>query len=117
MKILTHGRDTRNIMFYVTSYATKNQKRIFNYLALEKAYVYHITRPSSANMEDVQSQHKLLLLRLMNAATYEQEIAAPMAVAYLMGNGDVYWSHTYTPIYWSAFAHQLRLLFPSIWYV
>ena len=114
LKILTHGKDTRNITFYVTSYATKNQKMIFNYSALVKGYTYHITHPSSQDVEGAQGDNKLLLFRLMNAISYQQEIAAPLAVSYLMGYGDVYRSHSYTAIYWSAFARELKTIFPNL---
>jgi hypothetical protein len=68
-------------------------------------------------MDGTQSQHQLLLLRLMNAVTYEQEIAAPLAVAYLMGHGDVYRSHTYSAIYWSGFTQHLRTCIPPVEYI
>ena len=65
-------------------------------------------------MEDAQGNNKLLLFRLMNAIGYQQEIAAPLAVSYLTGYGDVYRSHSYTAIYWSAFARELKAIFPYL---
>lgn len=100
----------------MTSYATKNQKIIFNYLALVKGYTYHITHPSSQDVEGTQGDNKLLLYRLMNAISFQQEIAAPLAVSYLMGYGDVYRSHSYTAIYWSAFARELKAIFVYLQY-
>ncbi len=111
IKILTHGRDARNVTFYVTSYATKNQKQVFNYSALGNGYSYHVTHPVRSEIEGAQSHHQLLLLRLMNAASFQQEISAPLAVAYLMGYGDVYRSHIYSPIYWSGFVRHLTSSF------
>ena len=51
IKILTHGRDAQNIMFYVMLYATKDQKQVFNYSALGNGYPYHITHPVQSEVE------------------------------------------------------------------
>lgn len=36
-----------------------------------------------------------------------------MVISYLMGWGDVYRSHTYSPIYWGSFLNALYTNFPE----
>jgi hypothetical protein len=43
----------------------------------------------------------------MNGLLKEQELAAVMVIAYIMGKGDVFRSHHYTPLYWSSFVRYL----------
>lgn len=58
-------------------------------------------------MDDLRNQQRLLLFRLVHTINREQELAAPMVMSYLMGWGDTYRSHHYTPIYWSSFVSAL----------
>lgn len=102
-----------NVTFYITSYQTKKQGRNFNMSAvLSKGFAYHIKRTSYN--ESLQDQQRLLLFQLVNTINHEQKVAAPMVMSYLMGWGDTYRSHRYTPIYWSSFVGQLLHLFPSL---
>jgi len=50
----------------------------------------------------------------MQTINREQELAAPMVMSYLMGWGDTYRSHHYTPIYWSSFVSSLLKVFPEL---
>ena len=52
--------------------------------------------------------HSQQVIRVMQAVLCKQEIAAPLVISYLMGWGDVYRSHHYTPVYWSTFVCVLR---------
>ena len=47
------------------------------------------------------------MTRLMNALLKEQELAAVMVIAYLMGWGDIFKSHHYTPLFRSTFVRHL----------
>lgn len=62
--------------------------------------------------QDLRNQQRLLLFRLVHTINREQELAAPMVMSYLMGWGDTYRSHHYTPIYWSSFVFALLTAFP-----
>lgn len=115
MKLLTNGEDTKNITFYVTSYIAKKQSRTFNLMAvLAEGYAYDLKYPISEHLEDVRENGRLLLFRLLNQINRQQEIAAPMVMSYLMGWGDTFCSHTYTPLYWSRFARALFTTFPAL---
>jgi hypothetical protein len=117
IKLLTNGSDTRNISFYVTAYAAKKQGRSYNASAvLEKTYAYHNQHLTPEAKSDNRKRQELLLTRLMNALLKEQELAAVMVIAYLMGWGDLFKSHNYTPLYWSAFVRYLTKTFPEIGY-
>ena len=114
IKLLTNGADTRNISFYVTSYAAKKQGKIHNLSAiLSKAYAYHekYPKPSTDSLQKAQGD---LINRLVNAINREQELASVMVMSLLMGWGDVYRSHHYAPIYWSSFSSHLCQAFPEL---
>ena len=115
IKFLTNGGDTKNITFYVTSYAAKKQGKNHNMSAImAQGFAYHLDHPKAAYVDELRDQHRLLLFRLVNTINREQELAAPMVMSYLMGWGDVFRSHTYTPIYWSSVAGALRKRFPEL---
>ena len=115
IKLLTNGGDTKNITFYVTSYAAKKQGKNHNMSAImAQGFAYHLDNPKAAYVDDLRDQHRLLLFRLVHTINREQELAAPMVISYLMGWGDVFRSHTYTPIYWSSVAGALCKAFPDL---
>ena len=113
-KFLTSGADTKNITFYVTSYAAKKQGRNYNVSAvMADGYAYHLDHPKPKYIDSIRDQQRLLLFRLVHSINREQELAAPMVISYLMGWGDVYRSHTYSPIYWGSFLKALHTSFPE----
>jgi hypothetical protein len=115
VKLLTNGGDTKNITYYVTTYAAKKQGQAYNVAAvLTKGYNYHQEHPISEYVSQLKESSRMLIFRLVHAINREQEIAAPMVMSYLMGWGDVYHSHTYSPIYWTSFVTELLKTFPSL---
>ena len=114
-KFLTSGADTKNITFYVTSYAAKKQGKNYNVSAvMANGYAYHLEHPKSEYINSIRDQQRLLLFRLVHSINREQELAGPMVISYLMGWGDVFRSHTYSPIYWSSFVNTLYSTFPGL---
>ncbi|KAF9233365.1 hypothetical protein BU15DRAFT_53997, partial [Melanogaster broomeanus] len=115
-KLLTNGGDTRNVSFYVTGYQTKKQGKNYNVSAvMAKGYAQHVERQRNATyLQALRDQQCLLLFRVVHAINREQELSAPMVISYLMGWGDTYCSHHYTPVYWSAFTQLLVAEFPSL---
>ncbi|OSC97673.1 hypothetical protein PYCCODRAFT_1376543 [Trametes coccinea BRFM310] len=115
IKLLTIGEDTRNITFYVACYSAKKQGKTHNLSAvLADGFAYHESHPRAEYVNSVRDQQRLLLFRLVNTINREQELAAVMVMSYLMGWGDVYRSHSYSPIFWSAFVHALYEAFPAL---
>jgi hypothetical protein len=108
VKLLTHGSDTKNISFYITMYATKKQGKMYNLSrVMAEGLAYHIQHPNATYQEDLHKHQSLLLFRLGHAINRHQEIAATMAITYLMGRTEVVRSHSYSTIYWSAFVAHL----------
>ncbi|KIK25554.1 hypothetical protein PISMIDRAFT_96695, partial [Pisolithus microcarpus 441] len=113
VKLLTNSRATTNLTFYITTYQTKKQGRHHNLSAvLAKGLAYHTEH--TPYLEDLRNQQRLLLFRLVHTINREQELAAPMVMSYLMGWGDTYRSHHYTPVYWSSFVSALLGVFPLL---
>jgi Helitron helicase-like domain at N-terminus len=114
-KLLTNGENTKNITFYITMYTAKKQGKTHNLSAiLAKGFTYHYNHPNPKYLNNLQDDQRLFLFRLLQAINREQEIAAPMVISYLMGWGDVYRSHTYSPIVWPSFVRALLKEFPTL---
>ncbi|KAM6492123.1 hypothetical protein JOM56_005399, partial [Amanita muscaria] len=114
-KFLTNGGDTKNITYYVTSYAAKKQGKHHNLSAiLADGFAFHLEHPRPEYQDDLRNNQRLLLFRLVHSINREQELSAPMVMSYLMGWGDVYRSHTYSIIFWSSFVGALLRLFPEL---
>ncbi|KAJ7187073.1 hypothetical protein C8R46DRAFT_880324 [Mycena filopes] len=110
-KLLTNGEETTNTTWYCAGYAAKPQQKNHNVSAiLAKGFAYHLAnldRARAQELDDLRDKQRLLLFRLVHAINREQELGAPMVMSYLMGWGDTYRSHHYTPIYWSSFVGAL----------
>ncbi|KIJ07944.1 hypothetical protein PAXINDRAFT_18888 [Paxillus involutus ATCC 200175] len=115
-KLLTNGGDTRNVSFYVTGYQTKKQGKNYNVSAvMAKGYANHVEQMKNADyLQGLRDQQRLLLFRIVHAINCEQELSAPMVISYLMGWGDTFRSHHYTPVYWTTFIQALLTNFPSL---
>lgn len=119
-KLLTNGKDTRNISFYTTLYSSKKQNRYNNISAImAKGYAYHLehlasTSKGSDYVDELRNTQRLLIFRLVHVINREQELAGPMVISYLMGWGDTYKSNHYSPIYWSSFTGLLLKKFPLL---
>jgi len=108
-RLLMNGDDTKNATSYSTVYIAKKQGKNYNMSAvMAKGYGYHLNHlQDSAYIDNLQDVQRLLLFWLVQAINHEQELARPIVVSYLMGWGDTYHSHHYSPIYWSTFVCYL----------
>lgn len=114
-KLLTNGGNTKNITYYVTTYAAKKQGKSYNTSAvLAQGYAYHHNHPIPQYIDQLHERSRLLIFRLVHAINREQELAAPMVISYLMGWGDAFKSHTYSSIFWSTFLTALFEQHPSL---
>ena len=114
-KFLTNGLATKNITFYVTTYASKKQGKTYNMSAVTaNTYAYHLDHPNPEYNDNMQRQSRLLIYRVQNAINDEQEIAGPMVMSYLTGKGDTYRSHSYTPLFWTTFLMHLEKSIPDL---
>ena len=77
-KLLTNGRDTKNIIFYISLYTAKKQGRSYNLSSIgANTYIYHLKYPNPAYIDNIRDQQTLLLRRIVNTINLEQEISAP----------------------------------------
>ncbi len=109
-KLLTNAAETKNVTFYVGSYAAKKQGNDFNWASImADAMAYHSQCPSVG--DSVLESQCLLNFRLVNAMQRQQVMSGPMVMGLSMGFGDTYRSHTYSSIYWSSFTAKLLKCF------
>ncbi|KIL59183.1 hypothetical protein M378DRAFT_85403, partial [Amanita muscaria Koide BX008] len=107
IKLLTNGAETKSITWYITKYATKAQKRLFNASALlAKSLAFHFQ--DNKNLDDARARSCLLLFRCFQGLNRQQEQSAPQVISYLMGWDDCFLSHEFAPIYISALQFYLR---------
>ncbi|KAG9310608.1 hypothetical protein JVU11DRAFT_9174 [Chiua virens] len=98
IKILTNGKDTKDVMWYITSYATKKQSKNNNVSALmADALLYY--EPHSEHISSLLEQNQLLIFRCQQAINREMELSGPQVVSYIIGEGDCIPTHQYAPLY------------------
>ena len=78
---------------------------------IAKGYAFH--GQCHDTMDSLQDEQQLLIFRLVHTRNCEQVLATPMVMSYLMGWGDIYCSHHYTPIFWSLFTGAILREFPN----
>ncbi|KAL6303863.1 hypothetical protein BKA93DRAFT_852784 [Sparassis latifolia] len=100
ISLLLNGRETLNLSFYATTYATKKQSSSYNLSSLLAEHLaYHFE--DEHFVDELKERQRLLI--------FQQELAGPMIVSYQKTWGDVYRSHNPVKIYWSSFlTHLLR---------
>lgn len=114
-KLLTHGKDTLNLSFYITMYPAKKQGKDHNLSALmADTFMYHEGHPLARYEDSARHDEELLMFRLLHAINGSQSIASQMVVSLLMGWGEVWKSHTYSKVYWTSFIHHLLTAFPAL---
>jgi hypothetical protein len=113
LQLLTNGRATVKVTFYISLYATKKQKGHYNQSAiLAQGLAYQLQRDDYSL--GLLERNRKLLLRCEFATLRQQELSAPMVMSYLMGWGDTFSSHRYISVYWSSFVAHLLKLYPDI---
>ncbi|KAH7930556.1 hypothetical protein BV22DRAFT_1000478 [Leucogyrophana mollusca] len=113
IKLITNGRDTKDMAWYTTDYQTKKQNKNNNVSALmAQTLVYH--QEHSDHTQGLLDRNRLLLFRCQHSINREMELSGPQVVAYLMGWGDTFCSHHYVPIYWSSVKAALLKVFPEL---
>lgn len=113
IKIITNGRLTAKLTFYITSYATKKQHRSSNVSALlAKDLAFH--KKLERKNKDIKLINKRLIQRCANSLTKHREFSAPEVVSYIMGWKDTYESHHFATIYLDAITSALKQVFPSL---
>ena len=107
IKLITNGKDMKDITWYISDYSTKGTKKSSNISALlAKTFIYH--RWDSEQNSELTQINKQLIQQCRNTLSQDQELSAPEVVNYLMGWGDRFISHHFETIHWQS-AHNLLL--------
>ena len=116
-KFNTNGEETKDAVWYCTSYASKDPEKSYNQSALlAKGYLYHQAHAlqDEVDTSTLREQNRMLVYRCFNALNQQNELSGPQVMSYLMGWGDVFRSHRFTPVYWSQVAQVLRQEYPGL---
>ena len=113
IKLLTNGKDTKNVCWYITKYATKAQSKMSNLSALlAQNLQYHLA--DNKYFDVIQERNQLLVFCCFMMLNHNNEQSAPQVISYLMGWGDSFKSHHYVPLYWTTFSHHLEKEYPDL---
>ena len=113
IKLITNAPETKDITWYITTYATKKQAHSSNASALLATRLALHNAQERARHDNVD-RNKRLLQRCANALSREQEFSAPEVVSYIMGWGDRYISHNFVTIYWDSVVITLLKAYPGL---
>ncbi|KAF9554271.1 hypothetical protein CPC08DRAFT_644577 [Agrocybe pediades] len=119
VKPLVNGVVTIKLVYYIASYATKQQKTSSNISALLATGLANHVK-FDRKLKTSAKVHKRLVQRCANSLARSREFSAPEIISYLMGWGDTYESHVYVTIFWDPIVIALKLQFPELmneWYV
>ncbi|KAJ7177868.1 hypothetical protein C8R46DRAFT_1160285 [Mycena filopes] len=113
MKIVTNGQDTKDITFYITMYIAKKQNQASNASALlAKSYAFQ--RKNVNDEAQARDLNRRMIQQCANTLSREQELSGAEVVSYLMGWGDRFISHNFSPIYWDEVASALKRMYPAL---
>ena len=98
VKFIPSGKDGKNIAFYVTNYATKDQMSTHNMVPLIAASKKRLDEDPSFVSADKISKAKGMITKCLNRITTEHEISAPHAAYFVHGNKDCKTSHKFTTL-------------------
>jgi hypothetical protein len=116
-KFNTNGEETKDAVWYCTSYAFKDPEKSYNQSALlAKGFLYHQTHTFGDGIDTatLRDRNRMLIYRCFNALNQQNELSGPQVMSYLMGWGDVFRSHRFTPVYWSQLAQVLKQECPEL---
>ncbi|KAG9092535.1 hypothetical protein FRC06_011888, partial [Ceratobasidium sp. 370] len=113
IKFIGNGFEVRAIIWYITAYQTKKQQRSFNWSALlAGALAYHFK--GTDYLHDLRERNRLFIFRCLHILNRQMEQSSQQAMSYLLGFGDKFCSHWYTPPYWSSIAVEILRAWPDI---
>ncbi|KAJ7081407.1 hypothetical protein B0H15DRAFT_924257 [Mycena belliarum] len=113
VKLITNGRDTKDITFYITMYIAKKQNQAANASALlAKSMAFQ--RKLNVAEGGCRDINKRMIQQCANTLSRQQELSGPEVVSYLMGWGDRFISHTFSRIYWDEVTGALRRIYPTL---
>jgi hypothetical protein len=109
---LLSGTAIKSVIAYVADYITKTPLK--THVMIET-----INSVFSRNIEylngDASQADKArkIMVQIVNSLTVKQEIGAPMAALYLLGNPDHYTNYKYKVFYWQSFVREAQSAWPE----
>jgi hypothetical protein len=113
IKLITNGPHTKDLTWYITSYACKKQGISSNISALLARRLAFHSQQERYN-SDCQQINRRLLQRCANTLSRDQELSGPEVINYLMGWSDRFISHHSVTIYWDRVVAALKRTFPEL---
>ena len=98
IKFIPSGKDGKNIAFYVTNYATKDQLSTHNMVPLIAASKKRLDEDQTIASNDTNSRAKAMITKCLNKITTETEISGSHVSHFLLGNKDNKTSHKFTSL-------------------
>jgi hypothetical protein len=115
IKLITNGMETKDIVFYITNYATKKHLTSSNITPLlAKTFAFNGASAAEGRTTTLSALNKKLMQRCGNMLSREQELSAPEVISYLMDWGDRYISHHFKTIHWYKVSTLLKKTFPVL---
>jgi hypothetical protein len=115
IKLITNGMETKDIVFYITNYATKKHLTSSNISPLlAKTFAFNGTSAAQGRTSSLSALNKKLMQRCGNTLSREQELSAPKVISHLMNWGDRYISHHFETIHWYTVLSLLKKTFPVL---
>ncbi len=115
IKLVTNGVETKDITWYITKYMDKpvpdDEKQSPSVIL---AATLEIHREHDAHIESYRDSNKKLMQRMAHSLNRNRAMGGPQIMMYLMGYGDKFLSHHYSPIYWSGVRIALTRTFPEL---
>ena len=113
IKLITNGKDMKDIVWYVSNYSMKGMKKLSNISTLlAKMFIYH--RQDSEQNSELTRINKWLIQQCGNTSSRDQELSAPEVVNYLMGWGDRFILHHFKTIHWQSACNLLLQTYPIL---
>ncbi|KAI0078109.1 hypothetical protein K474DRAFT_1574994, partial [Panus rudis PR-1116 ss-1] len=103
IKYIGSGDGAKALLYYITDYITKPPLPIHAGLS---ALCYAIGRTGALNFveqNENEKQYARALTMMVNSMMAKQEIPHQQVMAYLVGGGNHYRSHTFRTLHWAAF--------------
>ncbi|TFY61610.1 hypothetical protein EVG20_g6989 [Dentipellis fragilis] len=109
---LTSGTAINAITRYVTNYITKSPLKTHTMFEVIKGVFDRNQEYLEGDATMIEKARKLMI-QVVNALTVKQEIGAPFASLYLLGNPDHYTNHLFKTFFWLSFVNEARSVWPD----
>ncbi|KAH9854461.1 hypothetical protein C2E23DRAFT_699808, partial [Lenzites betulinus] len=111
IKFIGSGEAAKALLYYVTDYITKPSLPAHVGLAALSYAIQKTNERFPSMVEDNAFRPKGALNTAVNRMMAHQEISHQQVMSYLVGGGDVYTSHKFRVLHWSAFDRLFREAF------